>query len=172
MFKLSAARDQEPVETVTADRADPAFGEGVRVGRAERGTDDLDVHASEDVVECTRELAVAIMDQKPDRPRAFRQRPGKLPLQLSRPAAVRVWSATGVLDKPRAELDEEEHIQAAEPERLNGEEVAGEHRRGMGMEEVAPAELRATASRRHAGLPEDRGDRRRRDTPADACQLA
>jgi len=42
----------------------------------------------------------------------------------------------------------------------------------MGMEEVAPAELRATASRRHAGLPEDRGDRRRRDTPADACQLA
>jgi hypothetical protein len=67
MFELSAARDQEPLETVTADRADPAFGEGVRVRRAERGTDDLDAHASVDIVEGTSELAVAIMDQKPDR---------------------------------------------------------------------------------------------------------
>src|SRR5436309_1452407 len=76
------------------------------------------------------------------------------------------------MDPPGAEFDEEEHVQTAEPERLNGKEVAGNHRRGVGTEELAPAELRATASRRHAGLPEDLGDRRRRDTPTDTCQLA
>src|SRR5439155_11162162 len=30
-LKLSTVCDQEPIETVTADRADPAFSEGVRV---------------------------------------------------------------------------------------------------------------------------------------------
>jgi len=44
-LELSSARDQQPIEAVAADRADPAFGEGVRVGCPIRGADDLDALA-------------------------------------------------------------------------------------------------------------------------------
>jgi hypothetical protein len=60
---------------------------------------------------------------------------------------------------PRAELDEEEHVQAAEPERFDGEEVAGDHRRGMGTEELAPTQLGASAGRGDTRLTQDLGDR-------------
>ena len=72
-IELSAACDQEPVEAVAANRADPALGERVRVRRPKRGADDLDALALEDVVEGAAELAVAVVDQEPDRPRALRE---------------------------------------------------------------------------------------------------
>jgi hypothetical protein len=53
---------------------------------------------------------------------------------------------------PRAELDEEEHVQAAEPERLDGEELAGDHRRGTGTEELTPTQLGASAGRGNTHL--------------------
>jgi hypothetical protein len=72
MLELFAARDQEPVEVLAADGADPALGEHVRVWCPKRGADDLDAFALEDVIEGAAELTVAVVDQKPDRPRALR----------------------------------------------------------------------------------------------------
>jgi len=43
------------------------------------------------------------------------------------------------VNTPRAKLDEEKHVQAAEPERLDGEEVAGDHRRAMGTGDASLA---------------------------------
>jgi hypothetical protein len=63
-LELPAAGDQEPVEAVAADGADPAFGERVRPRRPKRGADDLDALASEDVVEGAAELAVTIVDNR------------------------------------------------------------------------------------------------------------
>src|SRR3954468_1006398 len=71
--ELSAADDQEQVETFAADRSDPALREGVRVRRPERCADDLDAFAPEDVIEGTRELAIAVMDQKAQPRRLRRQ---------------------------------------------------------------------------------------------------
>ena len=51
MLELSAAADQEPVEAVAANGADPAFGERVCLWRPKRGADDLDALAAEDLVE-------------------------------------------------------------------------------------------------------------------------
>jgi selenocysteine lyase/cysteine desulfurase len=51
------------------------------------------------------------------------------------------------------ELDEEQRVEASEPERLDREEVAGDHRVGVGTDELAPAELRASAGRGHASPP-------------------
>jgi hypothetical protein len=64
-LKLPAAADQEPVEAVTPDGADPAFGERVCLRRAKRGADDLDALALEDLVEGATELAVTVVDQEP-----------------------------------------------------------------------------------------------------------
>jgi hypothetical protein len=42
MNEVLAADDQELVEVLTADRPDPALGDGVGIGRANRCEDDLD----------------------------------------------------------------------------------------------------------------------------------
>jgi len=69
-LKLLAAADQEPIEAVAADGADPAFGERVCLRRAERGADDLDAFAAEDLVEGAAEFTVAVVDQEPGRCRS------------------------------------------------------------------------------------------------------
>ena len=73
LLELSPADDQDPVEAVAADGADPALGECVRLRRPERCADDLDAVASEDLVEGVAELAVAIVDHKAERCQPFRE---------------------------------------------------------------------------------------------------
>jgi hypothetical protein len=43
---------------------------------------------------------------------------------------------------------------------------------GLGTEELAPAELGTSAGRRDATVAKDLGDRRRRYSQTDACELA
>ena len=62
LLELSPADDQDPVEAVPADGADPAFGERVRLRGPERCADDLDAFASEDLVEGAAEFTVAVVD--------------------------------------------------------------------------------------------------------------
>jgi hypothetical protein len=66
-FEVAAVEDQEPVEALAADAADPAFGEGVRAGCANGCPDDPDRFGAEHLVEGGGELAVAIVDQETDR---------------------------------------------------------------------------------------------------------
>jgi hypothetical protein len=68
---LLAAGDLEPVEAVAADGADPALGDRVRLRRPKRRAHDLNAFALEDIVEGAAELAVAIVDQEPDRCRSL-----------------------------------------------------------------------------------------------------
>jgi hypothetical protein len=75
-------------------------------------------------------------------------------------------NATGV------DLDEEEHVEASEPKRLDGEEVAGDDRGRVGPQELTPAEPSPRICRRQPGLAKNLRDARRRDSDADACQLA
>jgi hypothetical protein len=63
-LELPSAGDQEPVEAVAADGADPAFGERVCLWRLKWGGDDLDAFAAKDIVEVATELAVAVLDQE------------------------------------------------------------------------------------------------------------
>jgi hypothetical protein len=66
-LEVAAVEDQQPVEAFGADCADEAFGDGVRFRRSHRRADNLNSFASEDSVEVTRELAVAIMDEEANR---------------------------------------------------------------------------------------------------------
>src|SRR5262249_27010914 len=61
----AAADDQQPVETLAADAADPALCVGARLRRPHRRLDDADAFGAEDLVELAAELAIAITDQKP-----------------------------------------------------------------------------------------------------------
>jgi hypothetical protein len=66
-FEVAAVEDQEPIEALTADGADPPLRVRVRLGCAHRCSDDPDRFGAEDLVEGGSELAVAVMDQEPDR---------------------------------------------------------------------------------------------------------
>jgi hypothetical protein len=70
------------------------------------------------------------------------------------------------------EFDEEEHVEAAQRDRFDGEEVAGEHARGLLAQELLPAWARTPQRRPRAGGEQDAPDRARRDTQAEFQQLA
>ena len=139
MLELAATEDQEPVEALPADAADPALRVGVRVRRAVRRADDLDVFALEDAVEGAAELRVAIVDQEARPLAALVEIHQQVARLLRHPGRVRVARACEVLDPAGADRDEEQHVQPPQPDRLDGEEIAGQHRLSVPSEERAPA---------------------------------
>src|SRR6266511_1460312 len=64
VLEVAAAEDQQPVEALAADAADPALGMGARLRRPYRRFDDVDAFGAEDLVELAAELAVSITDQE------------------------------------------------------------------------------------------------------------
>jgi hypothetical protein len=105
LLELSPADDQDPVETVTSDGADPALGKGVRFRGLEGCADHFNTLAAEDLVEALRELAVSIVDEEADRCRALRERPGELTGLLNCPRSARVCGATGQMHAPASQLE-------------------------------------------------------------------
>jgi hypothetical protein len=119
-FEVSAVEDQQPVEALCTHGTDEAFGDSVRVWCADRGADDPDLFAAEDLVEGAGVLAVAVADQETDLLLGeeeaevaswVTQLPSGLVVQPAR------WT------RPCAVLDEEEHVEAAQEDALYGEEV-------------------------------------------------
>src|SRR5262249_61170691 len=84
----------------------------------------------EDLGAMRSELAVAVTDEKP-RPDAFvAQLHQQIARLLGHPAAVRIGRDPGEVDAPARKLDEEQHVEALQEERVDGEEVAPGRRRG------------------------------------------
>ena len=67
VLEVATAEDEDPVEAVGAERADPAFGVGVRVRRLDRCADHRHPLAADDVVEGLAELRVSVVDEEPER---------------------------------------------------------------------------------------------------------
>ena len=65
-FEVSAVEDQQPVEALCTHGTDEAFSDSVRLWCADRGADDPDLFAAEDLVEGAGVLAVAVADQETD----------------------------------------------------------------------------------------------------------
>jgi hypothetical protein len=137
-FQVAAVEDQDPVEALAADAADPAFDEGVRAWCAYRCADDPDRLGAEDFVEGGRELAVAVMDQEPDRLRPVDERLDDVAGLLGRPLAGRVGGHSGQIHLPRRELDEHEHVEPTQEHGLDGEEVATDDAAGLAADERTP----------------------------------
>ena len=89
-FEVPSIHDQDPVETLATYGADPPFDERVRAGRLYRRADRPDAIGAEHLVEPSCELAVAVVDQKPDRLRPFDERLDDVACLLGRPLTGRV----------------------------------------------------------------------------------
>ena len=88
----------------------------------ERCTDDLDPLASKHLVKSVGELLVPIANQETDLFCAIREGPRQLPSLLRHPRRVGSWCASGQMHPPAAQLDEEQHVEPLQPDRLHGEE--------------------------------------------------
>src|SRR6266542_6341488 len=64
LLELSAVEDEQTVDALAPDAADPALDVRVRVRRTHRGSDHSHAVAAEDAVEGAAELAVAVMDHE------------------------------------------------------------------------------------------------------------
>jgi hypothetical protein len=137
VLEMSAADDQQPVETLGADGADEALGVGVCLWRTDRRMDHVDTFAAEDLVEGCTELAVPVMDQEA-RPLEDAGEAEVAGL-LRNPGAGRVGRAAGDMDTTASELDEEEDVVAAQGERLDVEEVTRQDACCLLAQELSPA---------------------------------
>ena len=87
------------------------------------------------------ELRVAVVDEKPER-LLVAELHDQVARLLSDPASVRVRAAGDVLDPARRQRDEEQGVDPLQERGFDGEEVAGEHARGLRSQERAPRRVR------------------------------
>jgi hypothetical protein len=167
---VPVAEDQQPVEALGADGEDETLGVSVRLRRADWCVDHFDAFTAEDLVERRRELAVAVVDQEADPLEHTRE--AEVARLLGHPVAGRVGRAARQVDATAAELDEEQHIEATKRDRLDGEEVAGEHAGALLAEEVPPARPRTPRRRLKTGREQHASNRARRGAQAELQRFA
>src|ERR1039458_1548516 len=122
----------------SSDGADESLGDRVRLRRPDRRVDDPDSLGVEDRVEGTRELAVVVADQKLEWPVAFGEREHEVPALLGGPIAVGVLAHAREMHAPRRELDEEQHVDPLQHERVDREEIARAHALRLAADELTP----------------------------------
>ena len=107
VFEVAATEDQQPVETFVADGPD----ESLRVGFACGACTGVWMTLMPSLRNTSSKGAVNLLSRSWIRKR------------------IRSINATGKVDAPAPELDEEEHIETTQRDRLDREEVAGEQAR-------------------------------------------
>src|SRR5438105_11126897 len=167
---MASAEDQDPVEAVGANRAHPALSDGVRGRSLDWRAYHLDALRAEDFVEGVAELRVAIVDEEPERLLAAELH-DEVARLLGDPAAVRVRAAGDVLDPPGRERDEEEDVDPLQEDRLDGQEVAGEHAHRLRSQEGSPRRMRSLWCRLETSLQQHLAHRRRRNRDAETLEL-
>src|SRR5262249_51334682 len=91
---------------------------------------------------------------------------------LQHPIGIRLAGAGDVFDPAAADREEDEHVQASQPDGVDGQEVAGEDRLAVCAQEAAPRLPVALRRWRQTGRTEDVADGRRRDREVELAQFA
>src|SRR4029453_11977248 len=144
-LELPAGDDQDPVETFTPGAADPALGVRLPPPAPRRGLVQASPPGTGDLPEGGREFAVAVADQDPmPMPLVLL---GEGHRQVARllldPGAVGIGGDAGEIDAGPRQLHEEEHVEPAQPERLDRKEVTLEDYGRLLAQKLPPADARA-----------------------------
>jgi hypothetical protein len=99
-FEVSAVEDQQPVEALCTHGTDEAFGDSVRLWCADRGADDPDLFAAEDLVEGAGVLAVAVAVADQETDLLLGEEEAEVASLLGDPASVGVGGTAGEVDAP------------------------------------------------------------------------
>ena len=135
LLQVPATHDEQPVQALGPHGPDPALGVGIGVRRLQRRDQHLGVLRIEHVVEPAAELRVTITNKDADPASSFLEDKQRSPAphcgqnvppqSTSDSAPLCVTSShAGELHTPVVKLDEEQHVQPLQPDRVDGEEVA------------------------------------------------
>jgi hypothetical protein len=136
------------------------------------GLDDPRPGRGENGVEGGSELGVPVSDEELESVRMIVEVHQQVAGLLGHPVARRAGGNPGQVHAAGAVLDEEQHVQAAKEHGVGVEEVRGQDRLGLGVEERPPGLPGSPGRGIDAGVLEDLPDGRRRDLAAQASQLA
>jgi hypothetical protein len=165
------AEDQQPVQRFVSEGLDHALAMGVG-SRSPIGREhNLGAFGLKDLVEVVDEFGVTIVNRQLN----GKLEPAQLPCQVARllghPGRVGMKAAVGVQDPAAVDLDEYQHVESPEQDRLDGEEVAGHDRSGMRLQELRPSGSLAARSWRHAVSAQNAPDGGHRNPVAELEQL-
>ena len=126
LLEVAAPNNQQPVQALGTDRAHPALRVGVRSGCPHRRNEHPGSLRAEHIAEPAAELRVVVTHDEACPPPSFSQDQQQVAGLLGDPAAVGIGGHPGQVDPPGVQFDEEQHVQPPQPDRIDGEEVAGE----------------------------------------------
>jgi hypothetical protein len=126
------------VEAFAAQRADPAFGDGVGSRCSYRGGDDADVGAGEHSVEGGGELAVPVADQEPELVGAVAESDEQVAGLLGHPGSGGVGGDPREVHAAAAVLDHYQDVEAAQEDGVDMREVDREDRLGLHGQKLPP----------------------------------
>src|SRR5450759_1401140 len=132
----------------------------------------MDAFGVEDRVEGARELAVVVTDQELQRSFSLGEREHEVPGLLRCPRTIGVLGQPGEVYSPGRELDEEQHVDSPQRDRVDREEVAREHALRLAADELAPGKPSAPSRRSEPGAGEDPTDARWGDLDTERDQLS
>ena len=121
---MAPVDDEQLVQTLGSHGSNPALRNGIRIWRLRRRENAFHACAAENSIKRVRELALPIVNEQPRAWLTVFQIPHKLSGLLCYPTAVRIRRAPGKMDTPASQLDEEEHIDSLQEDRLYSEEIA------------------------------------------------
>jgi hypothetical protein len=124
----ASPNDQQPVQALRADSADPPLRVGVRVRRLHRGHEHLDTLRPKHVIEPAAELRVSIANEEAHPASSFVQGQQQVARLLGDPGGIGIGGHTAQVDPAGIQLDEEQHIQLQppQPDGIDGEEITGD----------------------------------------------
>src|SRR5262252_8696211 len=157
-LQVAGAEDEQVIGYLSPARADEPFADRGRPRGPEGQLHDFDAFRTEDLIEAEGELRVAVAAQELGLERPVLKPPGQVPSLLGYPLASRVGGDAGEVDLAAGDLDAEEDVETLKPDRLDREEVTGQHVGGVLADELSPGGLAAAGSRRGALAAQDRSE--------------
>ena len=159
---MALVPDQSLVEELAAATTDPTFHDGVCAGCPDRAAQGSDPGSGEHCVECGGEFRVAIAEQELDAVggvavEVHQQVPGHL-------AYPRVIGMVGDAEDPDPAgcvFDDCQDVGGGAVEEIDGDEVGGQDRFGLGAQELRPRRAGTSRRRRDPSISQDLPHRRR-----------
>src|ERR1017187_7455252 len=171
-LEMPLVSDEQPVEAFPTRGANESFGERVGTRRANRCFDDSSADRRHDFIQGTDELRVPVADQEPDEAAFVRERHHEVACLLGDPGSDRMLGDACQEDLAALKIDEEQHMEPAESNGIDAEEVAGERAGRLSSKELSPRRSRLSRSRYEPVSSKHVANARGRDYDPELLQLA
>jgi len=130
--------DEHPVGALGSDCAYPSLGVAIRPRRPRSGLYYFQAFAGEDLVECVRELCVAVPDEEAVGPGPVAEVHDQVAGLLSGPGSVGMFGDAEDVHVPGVYFHDEQHVQASEEDCVDMEKIAGQQPMRLSAEERPP----------------------------------